>query len=77
MNDRLIDILTAAANKTTGTIYLTLTVATQDWDISTANNECQPARYTAKIDRNNIKHSIKCEVDFLSALLPKAHCYNN
>lgn len=72
MNDRLIDILSAAATKTTGTIYITLNPTSESWNISN-----QPTAHSAKIDRNNLKHSIACEAAQLSALLPKAHCYNN
>ncbi len=72
MYDRLIDILAAAANKTTGTVYVTLNPATQNWCISNL-----PTEHSAKLDRNNLKHSIACEVTKLGALLPQVECYNN
>lgn len=72
MNDRLIDMLAAQARKTTGELHVTLNPVTQSWGLSKA-----PTLQSGKLDRNNLKHSIACEVTRLSALLPKVECYDN
>lgn len=75
MNDRLIDILTAAANKINypSDIWLHLNIETQSWSIS---NQAT-SELCVRIDRQDLKKSITQKVNRLSTLLPKSRCYNN
>jgi hypothetical protein len=68
MYAREIDLLTKAASKTTGTIYLTLTG--KNWNISNTLD-----RHKALLDRNNLKHSIACEVTRLGSSLSADDTY--
>jgi hypothetical protein len=70
MHDRLIDILFATASKMDGTLYVTLDPKKQNWCIS--NNQ---APYCGKLDRDNLKYSIRAEVFRLATLLPKVEIY--